>query len=321
MIEVRRVITIEDILLRITEEEIFRYYIPSLKNLDEAFCSELRNDERPTCRVTQLDKGVYYKDFATGEFYGCFQYVMKLYGYNFGECLNKVASDFNLDFSTDKKGKLLDPNNVINKIRKKNVDIKIKSKEYTTKDIAFWNKFGITKDTLDLYNVKSLEYYWVEGNRFHVKDEYVFAYSYGNYLYKIYQPYNTEWKWIGNIKSDVVQGYKQLPFDGELLFITSSLKDVMTLKELGYLAVAPASESTLIPDKIIKELKIRFDKIYIYYDNDNPGLNLAKVASEQYQLPYIYHPICFKDKDPSDLYKNQGKEVVINTINKLIKCM
>lgn len=318
MIEVRRVIKIDDILLRVSEEDIFRYYIKNLIELDQAFCSELRKDEKPTCRVTELDKGFLYKDFATGEFYNCFQYVMEKFSYNFGECLNKIASDFNLDFSTDKKGNLLDPNTVIRKIRKKQVDIKIKSKEHDIKDLAFWNKFGITKTTLDLYNIKSLEYYWVEGNRFHVKDEYVYAYSFGNYLYKIYQPYNTEWKWIGNIKADIVQGYKQLPFDGELLFITSSLKDVMTLREVGFTAVAPASESTLIPDKFIKELKIRFDKIFIYYDNDNPGLNLAKTASEQYQLPYIYNPICFKDKDPSDLYKNQGREVLINTINKLI---
>lgn len=318
MIEVRRVIKIDDILLRISEEDIFRYYIKNLIELDQAFCSELRKDDKPTCRVTELDRGFFYKDFATGEFYNCFQYVMEKFSYNFGECLNKIAFDFNLDFSTDKKGNLLDPNTVIRKIRKKQVDIKIKSKEHDTKDLAFWNKFGITKSTLNLYNIKSLEYYWVEGNRFHVKDEYVYAYSYGNYLYKIYQPYNTEWKWIGNIKSDIVQGYKQLPFDGELLFITSSLKDVMTLREVGFTAVAPASESTLIPDKFIKELKIRFDKIFIYYDNDSPGLNLAKTASEQYQLPYIYHPICFKDKDPSDLYKNQGREVLINTINKLI---
>ena len=111
---------------------------------------------------------------------------------------------------------------------------------------------------------------------------------------------------MSNTNSKQIQGYDQLPKQGDLCIITSSLKDVMCLFEMGIPAVAMQSEMRLPLRNQIEELKQRFKQVAIFYDNDftnpnNPGQAMAaKICKEYYPMSNIIIPDEYKLKDPSD---------------------
>ena len=74
---------------------------------------------------------------------------------------------------------------------------------------------------------------------------------------------------------------------------------------------------------VINELKSRFTDIYILYDNDfqseeNHGRIYGKHLSTLFGLKQIEIPDKYKSKDPSDLCKNYGREVVKTVILTLL---
>tara|TARA_R100000908_G_C3720199_1_gene123274 strand:- start:461 stop:949 length:489 start_codon:yes stop_codon:yes gene_type:complete len=150
--------------------------------------------------------------------------------------------------------------------------------------------------------------------------------SYGYYLgnrqgiarWKIYQPLQPrESKWFSNINREDVQGVTQLPETGDTLYITSSLKDIIVLRKLGLSAVAPSAETTIIPEDIIAELKSRFKKLVIFYDNDNPGIVASNKHSKIYEASEVCIPFKYLSegiKDPSDFVEEYGYEKLLNVI-------
>lgn len=305
MINYRNNITKEDIFSKISEADIFKFYIPSLVEYGKPFCSELRRDRSPSCSVKLDGNRAFYKDFSTGEFYDAISYVMKKFGCEYGDALRIIANDFKIESITVTRNDAqilagVDPTS------KKQTIIQIRSKKFTEGQLKYWNLYGITEEILNIYKVKAISHYWINEHRFEA-GAFTFAYPISS-KYKIYQPFDKEWKWISSTDKMCIQGYDQLPKEGDLLFITSSLKDVMTLYSLGYSAIAPSSESTLISHTMIEFLKKRFKRVLVYYDNDYPGLKNAYYHSIAYGTDYIFHPFDEDDKDPSDYYCNHGNE-------------
>ena len=80
----------------------------------------------------------------------------------------------------------------------------------------------------------------------------------------------------------------------------------MCLYAAGYHAIAMQSEMQIPDEKLISELKERFNTIEILYDNDfnkadNPGQTMAKKICELYGFNNVCLPKTFESKDPSDL--------------------
>ena len=167
----------------------------------------------------------------------------------------------------------------------------------------------ISKKTLIKFAVEPISHFWVNNNRFTCKSI-SYAFKFKN-RYKIYSPYEEKNKWLSNTNKTDVQGYNQLPNKGERLIITSSLKDVMCLYSAGYHAIAMQSEMQTPNEKLISELKQRFNTIEILYDNDfdkvdNPGQSMAKKICDLYGFNNICLPETFESKDPSDLVSKEN---------------
>jgi hypothetical protein len=141
-------------------------------------------------------------------------------------------------------------------------------------------------------------------------------YEDGEKRYKLYQPYSNYLKWCNDFIPNTLSGYEQLPKNGDLLIITSSLKDGMCIHELGYNFISPQSENHVFKQKLIDELKSRFKNIVVFYDSDDKGKFFSNKLSVEFDLKEINTgSIC---KDISDYFKNKGKEASINIIkNKL----
>ena len=86
-------VTKEFILTRLSEEEIFCYYLGIKEISKKLICSRLRTDNRPTCGFYRNGKGdLYLHDFAIGEFYNCFSLVMAMFNVDFYSALRIIAN-------------------------------------------------------------------------------------------------------------------------------------------------------------------------------------------------------------------------------------
>tara|TARA_R100000322_G_scaffold967_1_gene641 strand:+ start:461 stop:1492 length:1032 start_codon:yes stop_codon:yes gene_type:complete len=308
----------EVILEKITEYDIFRHYCFSFKILNKKFCSELRKDNKPSVSIVNYKGGLLYKDFGHPEHtFNCFGYVQYKYNVTFPEALTIIDNDFNLGLSCKDAARTFTRGYIAHKYNykleaKKLTIIKIKSRDWNFQDAKFWKQYGISKKILRTFAVKPIAYYWINENRFKSKTP-TYAFRFKN-KYKIYAPYEKETKWFSNTSKEDIQGYDQLCESGDILYITSSLKDVMCLHVLGLPAVAFQSEMQMPDELQMQGLRDRFKRIIIFYDNDfesleNPGQTMAMKIADKFKLTNLCIPRSWRCKDISDA-------IVVHGLNK-----
>lgn len=323
----------DDILEKISEYDIFKYYCKSFIDLDKSFCSELRVDNNPGCRIyITPNNQLRYKDFASGENYDCWNYVMRKFNCNYGEALNIISSDFNLsNIKPNIEPRILLSNDEF-KLKLQNTpkiksSITIVEQSWNITDFNYWNQFGITFDILEEYNVFSAKYVYLhKGDRRYTfeykKTNPIYAYRFtrdGQYSYKIYFPLHPDkkYKWLfsGGASEDV-EGYDQLPLNGDTLILTKSLKDCMCYRVLGYSAISLQGEGNKLEQSLVDKLLKRFDRIIINYDSDERGILETNKLIEQYKFNCFYID---KHKDLSDYIKNEGLDKAKTMIDGKIK--
>lgn len=319
-------ITKELILSRFSEEQLMEYYlhIPVKKGL---FRSPLRRDKQPTCSFYRNKSGtLIFKDFATGQHLNIFDVVQTIFRCNYFDSLRIIANDFGIvrDNALHKNPGKINLNPI--KIKDKEISkIQIEVQEFTDSELKWWGKYGISKDILNRFNVYSCKYIFLNDQLFAESQQHcpIFGYYGKKYqgleLWRCYFPKRISFRFITNWPSKKIQGYDQLPKKGKLLVITKSMKDSMCLYSCGITACAPNSENLFIPDKVLEDLKNRFENIVVLYDNDRPGLyNMAKIRKEHPELTYVFIPKRYGSKDISDFYKDHGRKETLNLIKTFI---
>lgn len=310
--EIEPEITKEFLLSKFNEETFMTYYlgIPVKKGL---FKSPLRGDHVPTCSFFRNKAGeLIFKDFS-GAFYGNFiNVVMYKYQCNYYKALKIIASDFGL-IGTSIKKTPIKVQETFKDSRQAVINVEIQ--DFTEQELKWWNKYGITEKILKKFKVYSCKNVWLNGNYFakSAQNNMMFGY-YGGIkdkveLWRIYFPQRKEYRFLSNWNSNKIQGFNQLPKIGNVLVITKSMKDVMTLYSVGIPAIAPNSETLFISDNVLSNLKERFNRIFVLYDNDLPGIsNMNKIKKLHPELNYLWIPRETGAKDISDLHKLLGKK-------------
>jgi hypothetical protein len=297
-------LTKEAILERISAYDIFNFYIKGFEELGKVFHSELREDNKASCTIYATQAHLYYKDFSTGKQFDCFTYVQEKYGLNFREALQIIANDFSLNLGVEVKRSRSEVPIILGQPPKlqKPRDIKIVPTKWNKENLSYWEDYSISQPQLEKFNVKPIKGYYLDSNYFNIKEN-AYAYCFGNYRYKILRPESKDFKWMNNAQG-AVQGLNQLT-PGGILLITSSLKDVIVIDGIAdkLKAIAPQSETAMLPMKMVNSFKEKFEKVILYYDNDEAGIRSSREHSELYGLPYIVHPEG-EPKDPSDYVKN-----------------
>ena len=310
----------DEILSRVTCLDIFSYYIGKDFKYGRAICSPLRKDKSPSFTIFKHNSGkFFFKDFSTGDSGDCFTFLTKLYGLKRFDTYRLVDNDFQLGIAT--KSFNVPTNKIVGTHIKELEDvemsttiIKIKSRPWNAnEDKTFWSKYGICCNILNRFHVKPAEHVWVNDNLIVSANRYnpIYAYDFGQGKIKIYQPYS-KFKWLSNTSVSDLQGLSQLPTSGDTLVITKSLKDVMCLSIWDIPAIAPASESCVIPADIVKELYDRFARICILYDFDRTGVSFANKHRKLYGfIPLFFtngkfNTFDYKAKDLSDFIANSS---------------
>ena len=305
--ELANPITLDYILSKVTEYDIYAHYIGQFK-VGMIYQSPFRKDKNPSFGVfySKRTKQLLFKDHGTGECGNVIKFVQLYTGKtNYNDILQDIVAKLNITPETkldSSKQYIPSTETVIGVVRQ----------EFTETDINYWNQFNISTKTLKKFNVNSIKYYLCNGV---VKGVYkpknpMYAYKvYNNF--KVYRPYGDKYtKWRNNLTEYDVQGYEQLPKKGDICIITKSLKDVMCLYEMGIAAVSPSSESTFLPPTVLEDILKRFKTVLICYDRDIAGLRNLRKISLKTGLNGIIMKKSFKAKDISDAISINGFETV-----------
>ncbi len=301
----------------VSDYDIYSFYLGHRFTVGKIFNSPFHEDRNPSFGIFEINEGkLLYKDYSKGLNGNVINFVQeKLRLKNYKAAIIQIYSDLILD----KKKIPINTVKTTHITKRTSIDIGIKKQPFNKEDLRWWGQFNITLDILTKYEVSAIQYMFVGP---YIKHEYstkdpMYAYTVYDKL-KIYRPISkkTE-KWYGSLNKNYIHGYKQLPKTGDLLIITKSLKDVMCLDSLGYTAVSPSSEGTLIPKPVIDELQTRFKHVIIFYDNDEPGEAYSSRMCLKYNLNSRSIPKKYKEKDTTDFFKQYQTEktkILLNTL-------
>lgn len=297
----------KDILDKIRPEEIFSAFINDPRP-SRVYKVPWRTDEKEslTFFYSPSNELMFY-DQAYKEGGDCITFYSKIFNVNRKQALIEIYNKFKL-----RDIKKIDYSKIVEEYKPKSIESKL-SWKYSSTDskkyedaINYFKSFGISKETLDFFGVKPIDFYCIDDVMIR-PENFSVVYEYEDNKCKIYTPLssNKKYKFLDGIKGEYYQGYNKLPENGNIVFITSSYKDVMVLYELGFPAIAPKSEVVKINDQIINELKTRFENVILFYDNDDAGLKAAEKLKNKYNINYI---VTVKEKDPSDFSRKYSKE-------------
>lgn len=314
----------EDILKRLTSEQIFTQYIPDVK-FNVTVPSPLGSkDDRPSFSVFWSNRKNKYlfKDHRYGWHGDGIDYVQYLFGFSTQtEACMQICLDFGIEgfYINENLEQLYNNSGVKLKSSKPKprvaVKIQITIRDWIHEDTVFWGQYGITLKWLKYARIFPIKYYYINGN---VKIADKLAYAYvetkdGKPTYKIYQPYAEHLKkWISNNDSSVWELWDMLPETHDFLIITKSRKDALAIMATMHIpATSLQAEGTVPKVVVIESLKIRFPNIFFLYDNDfdketNYGRLYGKKLSDMFDIPQIELPEEFGEKDYSDLVKSHG---------------
>lgn len=315
----------DQLLQKITAEEIFRWIFNDDISTAHRYTSPFRDDENPDCRFQEtIDGTLLFIDF--GEPSGrthrtCWRAVMDHHKCNLSTALRLVCNKFGLS------------DNPVDYEQCKVVEVKQEnSKPYPTiigwdirpaekRDKIFWSQFIIgSQDLKDdkVGIVKTVHIDSKKGRTSFNPMSICYAYDFGHHV-KIYQPYNNpKYKWITNCNENDIGNIDNLPIVGDELFISKAYKDHRVLRNIGFglKAVIWFQNEGCVPDaKILLDLSQRFKLITIFYDNDQPGREAANklmttilTINSSAKVRCIWLPVRkYPHKDPSDFIKKEGR--------------
>ena len=310
------VLSLSNILNRIDEYGLYCHYLGFDPDIRETYSSPIREiDDKPSFSFWNAKPGMgvefMWKDGAMDKSGTIVQLLMELYGLSYTDALKKIDTDFKLGF-TD--GTFKSPKKKLLQFKKpkgkKATTIQISSKDkMSAAGVEYWESYGISQETLHLYNVTEIFSSVINGRLIRYRFL-TFAYRIVD-KYKIYSPTSKDFRFINNFDEKYSEGFHQLPKKSDTLIITKSLKDVMTLHELGYESLSPRSESTVLPNQYFKWIDANYSTVIVLFDND------MKHNGHKYPYEKKYIPIESGCKDISDYVKMYGKkqaEILINEI-------
>lgn len=313
-------LSVKEIVEYVGETSIYSHYLGYLPECRRKYHSCFQQEKTPSMAFEYRDGKLLFKDFSSGNTGDCINLVEQLFNLDCKSALAKIIKDLNISSNENRQIRsTINPQKPQQKI---DSELHVVLQPWSERDFAYWKQFNITDYLLDLYNVKPTKevYYNRQLLWTYTENNPIYRYLINN-KYKIYRPLAPKkYKWWGNGDSNTIFGLNQLDSsNSSICFITSSGKDVMNLKSIGYEAIAMGGETYRIPKLLIEKLKQQFDHVILFLNNDQPGINWSTLMSKELQIPNIYIPVEFTQKDPSDYCKDFGHKNEKELINTLIK--
>lgn len=320
-------IDVTDLLKETTEGAILNRYF-GINKVPCTISSPLREDNNPSFRFFSPDgQSIRYIDFTTGEKGDLFSLLGTLWKCNFQKVISKIHSDLHPSGSIA-ISKSVPRNTSIHRISEAENDLQVKVRDWEEHDIQYWESYGVSLEWLkfgDVYPVSHKIITTPDNTYIIPVDKYAYAFverKEGKVTIKVYQPFNPKYKWHSKHDHSVISLWSKIPKKGKAICICSSVKDALCLwSNLGIPSIALQGEAYGISNTALNQLKERFEKVYILFDNDPPGIKDSKKLAEATGFINVILPQFVGGKDISDLYKSLGnktlfKQQLINLFKK-----
>lgn len=300
--------TRKELIDAIGDQNIFEYYFDQEINLNKCYQSVLREDHNFSTGFYLSEHGhLVYNDFATGKKLDCVAFVAAKFGITYYAAINTIAVDFGLIDgvkSSNRQALIIKRTPLVKQER----IIKIIAIPFNAQGLTFWAQYGITEQELKenfVYQVDEMSINdWVVPKQ---PDEVRFAYlakSADKSYLKIYSPYNKEYKWVSSVPMEYIYGLNELSHMSKTLLIVKSQKERIIAKKLFSDVIAIGAENTgAINKQIIQQLKLQYDRIMYFGDNDKPGIKfcdyMTSIGAESFHFPENFI-VKFAVKDIAD---------------------
>jgi len=189
-------LTRENILLRITPYDIFRYYMPNKSwSVNNATLSPFRKENNPSFMIGNRGGNLSFIDFTDTSLRGdCFTFVKKINNLNsMDEILKMIDSDFNQGISLGKPTqdykKIIDTYEQPETKGKRYALVQAITRPFTQEELAYWNEFHQDITDIKREHIYSIKKVYLNKKLFTLKDtELRFGYFYNGH-WKIYRPF------------------------------------------------------------------------------------------------------------------------------------
>jgi DNA primase len=320
--EIKVRLTPEAVLKKISEYDIFRYYMPDKTwKVNQATLSPFRNERNPSFVIGNKRGFLSFIDFGdTSKKGDCFTFVKLLFNLRtMDDVLKMIDKDFGLGFSnntsTEKYKQIVKEYKQPEEVGKRYSLIQVVTRKFTNEELAYWNQYYQSLDDLRANNIYAIKKLYLNRQLFHLKDtELRFGYFYDGH-WKIYRPFaDKKSKWIPNNVPITAMDGKEDITNCSIAIINKSKKDYMVMKKVFPCCCAVQNEGLgCFSDGNVEYLKANSDRQILSFDSDETGVKNSLQITELFGFEYTNVPRKYLSegiKDWADLAKAHGLKAV-----------
>lgn len=322
---IRKELTDKAIFNRISEYDLFRFYMPNHDwKLNHPCISPFRNETNPSFLISSRHGFLYFIDFTDTSIRGnAIQFVQKITGLdNYNDALERIDADMKLGI----RNKELEDYKAITKTYNQPIDlekrysvIQVKSRKFTQEELDYWNMYHQDLQDLKDNNIYSIDKVFLNKQRFSLPDNDLrFGYFYSG-SWKIYRPFaDKKQKWLpNNVPITTMDGLNNIK-DCDIALISKSKKDYMVLKKIINCVCAVQNEGVAcFSDENVLYLKQNSKRQILGFDSDEPGVHNSQQITKLFDFDYCNVPRKYLNegiKDFADLAKAYDLKTVENCL-------
>jgi len=315
-------LSIANILTKVSEYDIFRYYMPNTDwVINKVTYSPFRNENNPSFVIGNKYGHLSFLDFSdTSKRGDCFTFVQTLHMHpSMSDTLKMIDKDFGLGLSDGKSTG--EYKRIVSEYKQPEMEkryslIQVKVRKFNADELAYWAQYHQDLQDLKDNNVFAIKELYLNKQKFPLKpSELVFGYLYEGQYWKIYRPFaDRKHKWMPNNVPITAMDGKQDIKNCSIALINKSKKDYMVMKKLFPCSCAVQNEGyACFSDENIEYLKANSDRQILSFDADEVGVENSKQITQIFGFDYLNVPrkyLAEGIKDWADLAKAHGMKAI-----------
>ena len=312
----------QSVLDKITEYDIFRWYMPDKSwKLNRVTYSPYRNESNPSFIIGNKNGNLSFIDFADTSRRGdCFEFVKTLHNLSsMDDVLKLIDRDFHLGIAsgvvTEEYKKIVSEYKQPEDLGKRYSLIQVITRKFNNDELEYWNSYHQSLQDLRDNNVYAIKKVFLNKSLFAIKEnELTFGYFYDGH-WKIYRPFaDKKVKWVpNNVPITAMDGKADIK-DCKVAFINKSKKDYMVMKKLFPCSCAVQNEGLgCFSAENVEYLRANSEKQILSFDSDVTGVQNSQQITKLFDFEYTNVPrkyLAEGIKDWADLAKAHGLEAI-----------
>lgn len=320
-------LTADAILEKISDYDIFRFYMPDKSwKLNHVAFSPFRRERNPSFLISNRNGFISFIDFADTNLRGnCFHFVKMLFNLStHDDVLKMIDKDFGLGIlsgsSTEQYKQMISEYKQPEAV-KRTALIQAVTRKFTNRELEYWNQYHQSLDDLRANNVYAIKKVYLNKQLFYINDdELTFGYLYDGH-WKIYRPFGDKKnKWVpNNVPITTMDGLADIA-KCSIAFINKSKKDYMVMKKLFPCSCAVQNEGiACFSPENVEYLKANSDVQILSFDSDVTGVQNSQQITKLFDFEYLNVPRTYLKegiKDWADLSRKYGMGAIEECLKK-----